>query len=138
LELWGGIMNSRLRRPVAGLVATIALGMGILAGCFSQHEATTAAGGLCSIQLGEGVPGSTVVVIQRFAFGPNEVRVRAGERVTWLNCDEVEHTSTADGGQWASTLLAPGDAFTQTFAAAGEFPYHCEPHPFMTARVIVE
>jgi plastocyanin len=64
--------------------------------------------------------------------------VRAGTRVTWVNCDPDSHTSTADGAQWSSPLLATGDAFTHTFDAAGDFPYHCEPHPFMTARVIVE
>jgi plastocyanin len=78
------------------------------------------------------------VVIQRFTFGPTDVRVRAGERVTWLNCDLESHTSTADAGAWASPLLSPGDAFTQTFPVAGEFTYHCEPHPFMTGRVTVE
>jgi plastocyanin len=110
----------------------------LVAGCFSEHEATTSTGGLCSVELGESVPGSTIVVISQFTFGPTEVRVRAGERVTWINCDPEAHTSTADGGQWASPLLALGDGFTQTFMAAGEFPYHCEPHPFMTGRVIVE
>jgi plastocyanin len=119
---------------MAALLTTLALGLG----CFSEHEATTAATGECSIELNEAFPGSTVVVIQRFAFGPAEVRVRAGERVTWLNCDEDAHTSTADGGQWASPLIQPGQGFTQTFATAGEFPYHCEAHPFMTGRVIVE
>jgi plastocyanin len=64
--------------------------------------------------------------------------VGAGQRVTWINCDEDQHTSTADAGQWTSPLLAPGDAFTQTFATTGVFSYHCEPHPFMTGRVIVE
>jgi plastocyanin len=119
---------------MAALLTTLALGVG----CFSEHEATTAPTGECSIELNEAFPGSTVVVIQRFAFGPAEVRVRAGERVTWLNCDEDAHTSTADGGQWASPLIQPGQGFTQTFATAGEFPYHCESHPFMTGRVIVE
>ena len=78
------------------------------------------------------------MVIRRFAFGPAEVRVRVGERVTWINCDEDGHTSTADAGEWQSPLLAPGDAFTQSFDALGEFVYHCEPHPFMVGRVIVE
>jgi len=114
------------------------LAFGLLAGCFSEHQAPTAASGTCNVQLGEGVPGSTVVVIQNFAFGPQDVHVRAGERITWINCDTDQHTSTADGGEWASPLLAPGDAFTQTFPTVGEFPYHCEPHPFMLARVIVE
>jgi plastocyanin len=131
-------VHSRWSPALVALVIITPLGLGVLAGCFSDHEATTAVEGQCSIQLGEGVPGSTVVVIQSFTFGPSEVRVRAGDRVTWLNCDLESHTSTADGGQWSSPLLAPGQGFTQTFATAGEFPYHCVPHPFMTARVIVE
>ena len=110
----------------------------VLAGCFSEREATAPLEGVCSFPVGDGVPGSTIVVIQKFAFGPVDVRVRAGERVTWINCDTDPHTSSADGGQWASPLLVPGTAFTQAFPTAGEFSYYCEPHPFMTGRVIVE
>lgn len=122
------------------MAAGISLGLaaGTLAGCFSEREATAPVEDLCSFPVGEGVPGSTIVVIRRFVFEPNDVRVRAGERVTWLNCDTEQHTSTADAGQWVSPLLSPGDAFTQTFETVGEFSYHCEPHPFMTGRVIVE
>ena len=130
--------NGNMSRALALVGLTGAVVAMLLAGCFSEHEPTTSTGGLCSVELGEGVPGSTIVVIRQFTFGPTEVRLRAGERVTWINCDPDAHTSTADGGQWASPLLALGDGFTQTFTAAGEFPYHCEPHPFMTGRVIVE
>jgi plastocyanin len=125
-------------RALVTLGLTIGLTSAALAGCFSEHQATAPVEGVCSFPVGEGVPGSTIVVIQKFAFGPAEVRVRAGERVTWINCDEDPHTSTADGGQWASPLLVPGDGFTQTFSTPGDFPYHCQPHPFMTGRVIVE
>jgi plastocyanin len=125
-------------RALVTLGLTIGLTSAALAGCFSEHQATAPVEGVCSFPVGEGVPGSTIVVIQKFAFGPADVRVRAGERVTWINCDVDTHTSTADGGQWASPLLAPGAAFTQAFPGAGDFPYHCEPHPFMTGRVIVE
>ena len=131
-------MSRSRTRLGSALVAVAALLTGALLGCFSKHEATAPAEGACSLPLGEGVPGSTLIVIRGFTFGPGEVRVRPGDRVTWLNCDEDQHTSTADGGQWASGLLSPGDAFTQDFPAAGEFTYHCEPHPFMTGRVIVE
>jgi len=117
---------------------TIGLAAAGLAGCFSEREATAPIDGVCSFPVGEDVPGSTIVVIQKFVFGPADLRVRAGERVTWINCDQDLHTSTADGGQWASPLLAPGAAFTQAFPSAGEFAYHCEPHPFMTGRIIVE
>ncbi len=126
-------------RAIIAAGLAVGLAAGAVAGCFSERDATTAPlEGVCSFPAGEGVAGSTLVVIRDFAFGPGDVRVRAGERVTWINCDEDSHTSTADAGEWSSPLLAPGDVFTQTFAAAGEFPYHCEPHPFMIGRVIVE
>ena len=119
-----------------GLIAVLA--GAALAGCFSEHAATTAvAEGTCSFPLGPDVPGSTIVVIQDFTFQPGDLQVQAGGRVTWVNCDTDSHTSTADGGEWSSPLLAPGDRFTETFPTAGEFPYHCQPHPFMTGRVIV-
>ena len=121
---------------ILGLGSALA-GVG-LAGCLSERDATAPVEGECRFPIGEDIPGSTVVVIRDFAFGPPEVRIPAGGRVTWINCDEDSHTSTADEGAWSSPLLAPGDAFTQTFNAAGEFAYHCEPHPFMTGRVVVE
>jgi plastocyanin len=126
-------------RAVAALAVAGGLAAGTLAGCFSEHDGSTApTEGVCTFPAGGDVAGSTIVVIRDFAFGPADVHVRAGERVTWVNCDEDSHTSTADDGAWSSPLLAPGDAFTQTFATPGEFPYHCEPHPFMTARVVVD
>ncbi|HEX5964103.1 MAG TPA: plastocyanin/azurin family copper-binding protein [Gemmatimonadales bacterium] len=128
----------RLSRALAVLGVTVGLTAAGVAACFSGREATAPVEGVCSLPLGEGVPGSTLVVIRGFAFGPVDVRVRAGERVTWVNCDTDIHTSTADAGQWASQVLAPGDAFTQAFPTIGEFSYHCEPHPFMIGRVIVE
>ena len=126
-----------MRKIFAAVLATFAA-VGLVAGCFSEHQASTSVSGVCTIDLGEAFPGSTVVVISGFAFEPTEVRIRAGERVTWINCDTDAHTSSGDAGEWNSPLLAVGDAFTQTFAAAGEFSYHCEPHPFMLGRVVVE
>jgi plastocyanin len=125
------------RKVLVALSATLVLS-GIVGGCFSEHQVSPSTSGVCTIDLSDQFPGSTVVVIRSFAFTPGEVRIRAGERVTWINCDEDPHTSTSEGGVWASPFLAPGDAFTQTFSTAGEFPYFCEPHPFMLGRVVVE
>jgi plastocyanin len=109
-----------------------------LAGCFSEREGTAPIEGVCSVELGEGLPGSTVVVIRNFTFEPAEVHISPGERITWINCDSDQHTSTADQGQWSSPLLASAQVFTASFPTPGEFPYHCEPHPFMLGRVVVE
>lgn len=116
------------------------LAAGAAAGCLSEREAAAPNVGVCNLPVGAGVPGSTIIVIQQLAFAPAEIRLRAGERVTWVNCEtqNLSHTSTAVAGEWASPLLAPGDAFTHTFASAGEFAYFCEPHPFMTGRIVVE
>jgi plastocyanin len=129
-------MESRFR---ARAIAVSALGLTVvLLGCFSEHGDVASVEGTCNVPVDEGVAGSTVIVIDRFTFGPTEVSVRTGDRITWLNCDLESHTSTADGGEWASPLLAPGDAFTQSFPTPGEFSYHCEPHPFMVGRVVVQ
>jgi plastocyanin len=134
----GCAVSRMTQRMLAALVLVICLGAAMLAGCFSQHEATAPTEGACSVNLGEGVPGSTVIVVRGFVFTPSEVTVRAGDRVTWINCDQTQHTSTADGGQWSSPLISPGEVFTETFQTAGDFPYHCTPHPFMTGRVVVQ
>ena len=127
-----------LERRLVLLSLSLAFATAVLASCFSERDAAGPVEGECRFPVGEDIPGSTIIVIRGFAFGPGEVRVRAGDRVTWINCDEDGHTSTADGGEWTSPLLAPGDAFTQTFATPGEFGYHCEPHSFMTGRIVVE
>jgi plastocyanin len=87
------------------------------------------------------VGGSTLDAILGFAFLPSDLHVRAGSSVTWLNCEPAgtpSHTSTSIQGVWNSPLLAPGEAFTQTFDTPGVFPYICAVHPFMTASITVE
>jgi plastocyanin len=119
-------------------------GVVVAAACFSEHSTTGPSGGAsatCSLPLTPGVSGSTLVAIRNFAFLPSDVHVKAGSSITWLNCEPVgtpSHTTTSNQGVWNSPLLAPGDAFTQTFNTAGVFPYICAVHPFMTATVTVE
>jgi plastocyanin len=110
-----------------------------IAACFSERGVTDVGELDCSADLNDQVPGSTIVVISNFAFGPNEVRVARGSKVTWVQCDAgVFHTSTSDSGAWDSPDLQQGQTYTRTFDAVGTFPYHCRPHPNMQARVVVE
>ncbi len=117
---------------VAGLITAAA--------CFSDRSATGPATGTCRLPIDETVPGSVVVPISNFAFQPAEVRIHAGQTVTWVNCedDATSHTSHANDETWSSPLLSPGTTFSHTFDQAGTFDYHCDPHPFMTGRVVVE
>jgi plastocyanin len=81
------------------------------------------------------------VAIRNFNFVPDSVGVPAGGTVTWVNCEDPlhePHTTTADGGAWNSPEFSAGQRFSHTFPAPGTFPYHCTPHAFMIAKVVVQ
>jgi amicyanin len=127
-------------RGLAWLLAA-AVAAAVAAGaCFSERSATGPVAGTCRHPVNDSVPGSVVVPIADFAFLPAELHVHAGQTVTWVNCEEsaTSHTSHADGEEWSSPLLGPGASFSHRFDQPGTFDYHCDPHPFMTGRVVVE
>ena len=130
-----------MRASRAAAFVVVALMVGALA-CVSERGSGPG-GSLedCDVQFPSDAFGSTVVVIRDFTFTPAQVRIRPGTKVTWVNCgptgDEA-HTSTSDTNVWGSPLLQPGATFTREFAAAGAYPYHCEPHPGMRGTVTVE
>jgi plastocyanin len=136
-------MTTRVSLLLA-LVAATALAA--VAACVSDRQTTgpSQTVGNCQLPLDSASLGATVtpVAIQNFAFVPSEIHVRAGTTVTWINCETdstLAHTSTSDAGVWSSDLLLPGQqTFSFTFTQVGTFPYHCIPHPFMTAAVVVE
>ena len=74
---------------------------------------------------------------------PPTIEVDPGTTVTWENADAVAHTVTAgspaDGatGEFDSSLFLAGDSFEHTFEEAGEYPYYCIVHPWMTGVVMV-
>jgi plastocyanin len=134
-----------VRSTLVALAAAM-LAAGAAAACFSERpDGTTGVSGdaECRIPVSSDIVGNTqaIVAIRDFAFVPAEIRVRRGTRVTWVNCerDAIDpHTSTSNAGLWESGLLDPGGAYSRTFDEAGQFPYHCIPHPFMQATVVVE
>ncbi len=84
--------------------------------------------------------GDTPVVevgIREFAYQRSRLEIPAGTTVRWINRDPVGHTSTSDDGVWSSPLIGPGETFEYRFDEAGEYAYHCVPHPFMKATIVV-
>lgn len=71
-------------------------------------------------------------------FGANPLTVAVGTTVTWTNNDSIPHDTIADGGQWSSPILNPGQTFQFRFATAGTFPYRCTLHPGMVGTVTVQ
>jgi plastocyanin len=80
---------------------------------------------------------SDTVVIRNFNYAPKTITIKAGQSVTWTNEDAVAHTATSDDGTWDTGSVAKGESKSVTFANPGTYKYHCTPHPFMTAEVVV-
>ena len=82
------------------------------------------------------VPGASNLTTN--AFTPNPITVSAGTKVTWVNTDNITHTSVSDTGVWSSGNIAAGATFSFTFSTAGTYPYHCVLHPNMVGSVVVQ
>lgn len=83
-----------------------------------------------------------MVDITDFAFDDSVIRIKAGTTVTWTNRDVAPHTVTegtpGSDPAFDSGMLEQGESWSMTFTEPGEYDYYCLPHPFMTARVIVQ
>ena len=77
-------------------------------------------------------------------YEPNNADTSVGSMVTWVNDDTAPHTVTSGivennrptpDGSFDSGIINPGDSFPFVFDKAGEYPYYCTIHPFMTGKV---
>src|SRR5438270_3890907 len=79
------------------------------------------------------------IEIKDFAFNPETITVKAGEKVTWINRDDEPHTVVSVEKQFKkSTALDTDQEFTITAGAPGTYTYFCSVHPKMTGTIIVE
>jgi plastocyanin len=79
------------------------------------------------------------IEIKDFAFNPQTITVKSGEKVTWVNRDEEPHTIVSVEKQFKkSTALDTDQEFTITAGAPGTYNYFCSVHPKMTGIIIVE
>jgi plastocyanin len=73
--------------------------------------------------------------IKGLAFNPDQMTIRAGDSVTWVNGDADRHNLQGDG--FESKELANGQTFTVEFPEPAQIAYHCIIHTYMEGRVIV-
>jgi plastocyanin len=78
------------------------------------------------------------IKIDNFSFGPQTVTVPIGTTVTWINRDDIPHTSVSTDGVFKSKVMDTDEKFTYTFTKAGTYPYYCTIHPKMTGTVVVK
>jgi plastocyanin len=81
--------------------------------------------------------GAKQVDIANFAFHPHTLSVKPGARVAFVNSSKVAHTATRSGS-FDTGHIKPGSSVVVRFEHKGIFSYHCEIHPFMKGKIVVE
>jgi len=116
---------------VAGLVATTPA-------AFADHTEVT-----ISPASGSGAPGCEETA--EGCFIPKEATVDIGGKVIFSNTDTAAHTFTSGaatdetpGEVFNSSLVMAGSSYEWTPTAAGEVPYFCMVHPWMTGLIVVQ
>jgi plastocyanin len=95
---------------------------------------------LCAAATADGAIGTVDANIDNFSFGPAELTVSVGTKVTWTNRDDIPHTvvEVETRRSFKSSALDTGDQFAYVFNKVGTFHYICSVHPFMHGTVIVK
>lgn len=83
--------------------------------------------------------GPNTVVMEDIQFSPKALTVKAGQTVTWVNEDSVEHNVVAQSDpKLKSPLFGQGKSYAYTAAKAGTVAYVCTVHPGMEGTLTVE
>ncbi|POA74780.1 MULTISPECIES: cupredoxin domain-containing protein [unclassified Pseudomonas] len=77
------------------------------------------------------------VDIKAFMFGPKDLNVAVGTKVTWVNDDEIPHTVAETHKLFRSGALDTGDSYSWVFNTPGEYEYFCALHPQMLGKIVV-
>lgn len=79
------------------------------------------------------------IEIKDFAFNPQTITVKSGDKITWVNKDEEPHTVVSVEKQFKkSSALDTDQEFSITAGAPGTYTYFCSVHPKMTGTIIVQ
>ncbi len=108
---------------------------------FRNSLALGAIGGLIAVAIAVASPAMAATIevkIDNFTFNPQQVTVKAGDTVTWVNHDDIPHTVTSKTLVFRSKAMDTDDKFSFTFATPGSFAYFCSLHPHMTGTIVVE
>ena len=78
--------------------------------------------------------------MQDLKFVPEDITVKAGEEITWVNEDTAPHNvvNATEGEEPRSELFNEGGTYRFTPTKAGKIDYVCTIHPGMDGTITVE
>lgn len=94
---------------------------------------------------GAAVKEKNVVNILSSGFSPQNITVKAGESVTWMNTDNVDHTVNSAVHPTHLVypplnlgVIKPSESKSLAFPTAGTYKYHDHLNPSLTGSVTVQ
>ena len=113
------------------------------AGCGGDDgdPAATGSGATAAPSTAADAPTSGTVVevsMKDIQFNPDEVAVKVGQTVRWVDDEDVPHNVTATKGEtFRSDTFSKGGSFEYTPKKAGTISYVCTIHPGMDGTLTV-
>ena len=105
-------------------------------------SAATIALSLVALPQAVGADRATSMAIEKFAFDPPMLTVSVGERVSFVNRDELPHSVVGLRGETeifrSSEQMDQDEAFTVVMDGPGEIVIRCGLHASMSARIVVK
>jgi plastocyanin len=77
------------------------------------------------------------VTIDNFAFSPEELKVKAGSKIVFVNHDDIPHSVVGETIKFRSQALDTNETFALSFDKPGEIIYFCGLHPKMKGKIVV-
>ncbi len=82
------------------------------------------------------IPETHTVVIEQMKYKPEEITVKMGDTILFINKDIVDHDVTQEDQSWASPILKMED--TWKFVPEKSDEYYCSIHLVMKGKIIVQ
>lgn len=120
-----------MRRWMASIAASMAILAPTAGAIWADARPSHAAGNTVEVDDSDRDPNN-------WKYVPADLTVAPGTTVTWHNGGQYSHTVKANDGSFDSGYIVPGAQWQHTFDKAGEYPYHCEPHPWKKGVVHVK
>ena len=82
-------------------------------------------------------PPANEVYILSSAFDPPTITVTVNTTVKWTNKVWVAHSVKSNTGIFNSGTFNVNGTFSYQFTAPGTYEYHCDAHPAVTGKIVV-
>jgi plastocyanin len=74
------------------------------------------------------------VEIKNMRFVPDDITVKKGDTIVWVNRDMIAHDVTEEGKKlWTSSVIPPGSSWKTEIVSAAN--YYCSIHVVMKGKI---